>query len=153
MTKTHFRNTSEAMYAAHLTLIGLTYQYEKQWGTRNPDFTITKEAALTEVVAIADVKDLCYTPEEEAALAAGQMISICRDPALRTRRHIHDVWGQFEACSDYLCILVLASGGDTLPDPISVMAAMLGDLTISVSTSMADDCLMEFTQFFGGNGN
>ena len=152
MTKTQFRNASEAMYADHLTMIGLTHQYEKQWGTHKPDFTITKDAAFTEVVAIADVKDLCYTPEDDAALAVGQMISICRNPALRTRRHIQGVWRQFEACSDYPCILVLASGGDTLPDAHSVMAAMLGDLTISVSTSMADDCLMKFTQFFGENG-
>lgn len=117
-----------------------------------PDFTIEKRGMPTEVIAIADVKDLRYNPEEEASLATGHMISIHRDPALRTRRQIHAVWRQFEACTAYPCILMLASGGDSLPDPLFVMAAMLGDFTISIPVPMADNGPMEITQSFGENG-
>lgn len=146
-----FKSDSEEAYAQHLTLVDLSYEYEKQWGKYHPDFTI-HNGASTEPIAIADVKDLRHSPQEEAILAAGQILSIHRDPALRTRRQIYGVWRQFEACADYPCMLVLASGGDWLPDPLFVIAAMLGDYTISMSVSRSISDRAIITQSFGKNG-
>jgi hypothetical protein len=147
-----YQNQSEQDYAAYLSSIGLYFDYERQWGSKTPDFTITNDKGLRDIIAVCDVKDFRHTPEEEARLRAGEMVSWNRDPSLRTRRAIRDVWPQFEECNDYPCILVLASGGDSLPDHLFVMAAMVGDFTISIPVPNAEGSEEEMAQSFGENG-
>lgn len=152
MAKRQFQTASERAFAEYLTLAGLAYQYEKRWGDANPDFTIKRPGPPSETIAIADIKGLRLSDEEEALLAAGRSVSTHRDPALRVRRRIHDVWRQFAACTGYPCVLVLAPAGDWPPDPIFVMAAMLGDYTVRVRVPHVPNGHISMTHGFGEHG-
>ena len=132
-----FKNSSEKTYAKHLKSIDLYYDYERQWGARKPDFTVYSDAAKGNIIAVSEVKDFHHTKEQKAILAAGKPLYIQRDPHPRIRERIREASQQFKEVRDYPCVLILGSGGDTMPLPLSVMAAMLGDHMLSISTSVS----------------
>ncbi len=155
MTGSIFRSSSEEAYAGHLAAIGLCCDYERRWGKHNPDFTIAADTHINNIVAIADVKDFHHTKKQKAMLAAGQTASIHRDPHPRIREKINAASKQFEGAKDYPCILILGSGGDSVPLPLFVMAAMLGDHTLSIPrpTAMTPEAgELQIIQSFGENG-
>lgn len=83
------------------------------------------------------------------------MLSIKRDPHPRIRAKINTASKQFEGATDYPCLLILGSGGDSIPLPLFTMAAMLGDHTLSISMPTRDmgaSGEMQITQLFGANG-
>lgn len=139
----------------YITQNGLYYDYEKQWGVKNPDFTIWANKDKSEIIAIADIKDYAHSKSDLSQLKAGKMVSHTYDPHNRIRIKIDSAKKQFKACKDYPCFVVLGSSGGLLPPSgMFMIGAMLGDWTINipVPNSNNDKMMPELTYSFGRNG-
>lgn len=149
-----YRSLSEKDYAEVIKSIGLFPDYERPWGTHKPEFTICNDKALSEVIAVAEVKDYDYTKRERAELMSGKPVGRSFDPHDKIRKKIEAARKQFKECKDYPCLLILGSKGPPPPIPIFVMAAMLGDykITFPVPGLGTPDQEVEPKNIFSGRG-
>lgn len=117
---------------------------------RFPDFTTYSDNKKTKVSAIFEVKDFNFTNAEIQALKRGEIVGGSYNPYNPIRNKISAAKKQFADCKKYPCILVLGRGGKHHPDPLMILAAMYGDLTISIPIDEKND---EVTEMLGNNGS
>jgi len=126
-----FKSQSEELFALYLDGLGLVWEYEKEWKTKKPDFTIYANSAKKKIVAIAEVEDLDFTPEEKKLLKENKMVARSTDPYTKLREKINTAREQLRYSKDYPCLLIIGENM-TLSSPMIVYGAMLGDITISI---------------------
>lgn len=149
LSKYVFSSTSEWSLADYFTTNSIRYDYERKWGDKYPDFTTYYDQAKSSVLAIFDVKDFDYTDVEKKALKRGEIVGGSFDPHTPIRNKISTAKKQFSACKEYPCIIILGKDGKYHPDPLFILAAMYGDLTLSIPI----DGEGEISEQLGKNGS
>jgi hypothetical protein len=132
-----FKSQSEKLFASYLDNLDLGWDYEKEWETKKPDFTIYSNLAKKKIIAVAEVEDMDFTPEEKKQVKENKMVARSMDPYAKLREKINTARGQLRYSKGYHCLLIIGESM-TLSSPAIVYGAMLGDITITIPIRNGD---------------
>jgi hypothetical protein len=148
-----FKTYSESIFSDYLTSLGLFWDYEKQWGSKRPDFTIYSDSKKETIVAVVEIEDIDYSEADKRILKTGKILLKTSDPYIRIRKKIDAAREQLKFSKDYPCLLIINDVTSGIPPENIVLGAMLGDVTFSIPIWCKDrPPIGKPYNFFGKNG-
>ncbi len=153
-TKTpNFATSSEKYFSQYLDDLKLFWDYERAWGDKNPDFTIYRDKQKHYKLVVSDVKEFDYTEHEKKVLKEKGILVRNLDPYSKIRQIINATRKQFKHAKEYPCVAILYTAGGAPVIPLLVLAAMVGDLGISVPIErIGTGSIRKPYTFFGEGG-
>lgn len=129
------KTSGDRYFAEYLETLGILWDYEKNWGQKNPDFTLYTDRNKNNCLAVIEVEDIEYSKEDMKILREEKILVRSGDPYKKIREKINIAQKQLKYAKSFPCCIAIYNSVGYPPDILIILASMLGDLVVSIPVS------------------